>query len=101
MWYLYRPDALVALDDEGVKRALGRYVDIVRGKRIAKFLILKTIEVDFNRDENLEELWKIHDSYMKKFRDEVRKIDENNVKLNELEFKENNLLKLKREIAYK
>ncbi len=101
VWYLYRPDALVALEDDGVKKALTRYVDIVRGKRIAKFLILKTIEADFNEEEDLKELWKIHDHLMKKFRDEVERIDRNNIELKELDFKEKNLLKLKRIIAYK
>ncbi len=101
MWYLYRPDALVALEDEGVKKALGRYVDIVSEKKLAKFLILKTIEVDFNEEEDEEELWKYHDHMIKKFRDELERIDKQNVTIKELDFKEKNLLKLKRFLAYK
>ena len=85
-----RPDAVYALEDEDVKRILRRYVEIVNNKLPAKFLLLKTFEVEIPKDASLKELWKLHDSLMKEFKEnEILK----------LKFYKTNLLTLKKVIA--
>jgi putative pyruvate formate lyase activating enzyme len=89
LFYL-RPDALRALEDNDVKRVLRRYVNIVKNEIPAKFLLLKSLEVEIPKDESLEELWKLHDSLMKEFKEsEIQKT----------KFYETNLLTLKKLIS--
>jgi len=45
---------------------LPNYYDILKEKRIPKFIQSKFIEVDFSKKENLEDLWKIHDKTLEK-----------------------------------
>jgi putative pyruvate formate lyase activating enzyme len=85
-----RPDAVYALEDEDVKRILKRYVNVVNNKLPAKFLLLKSLEVEIPKDASIENLWKLHDSLMKEFKEK----EENNVK-----FFKTNLLTLKKIIA--
>ena len=75
MW-LTRPDARGILDDPGVKRALPRYVDVVRGKRQAKHLVDKSIEADFGRRDPVEELWEIHYGLLAGYKTVQESIDE-------------------------
>jgi putative pyruvate formate lyase activating enzyme len=44
MYAFFRPDSLRAFEDEGVKRALGRYIEVVRDSKPAKFLISKSVK---------------------------------------------------------
>jgi putative pyruvate formate lyase activating enzyme len=62
MFDFLRPDALAAFEDAGVKKALGRYVDVSLGKRPAKFLATKTASVDVDFDDETDFLWREHDS---------------------------------------
>lgn len=41
MYGFFRPDALRAFEDEGVKRALGRYIDVSRNRKAARFMITR------------------------------------------------------------
>jgi len=99
--YLLRPDAVKALDDPGVKKALHRYVKIVHEELPAKFLIAKRISVEFDSEMNEKELWKIHDKTMKKFREIETKIDSGKIKLEEIQKPEKSLLDLKCTLADK
>jgi putative pyruvate formate lyase activating enzyme len=85
-----RPDAVYTLEDEDVKRVLKRYVNVVNNKLPTKFLLLKSFEVEIPKDVSLEELWKLHDSLMKEFKEK----EQSNGK-----FFKTNLLTLKRIIA--
>ena len=49
-----------SLDVEGVTRALPRYVDVVRGKRAANFIISRSYPAEFSDTDSTEELWCLH-----------------------------------------
>jgi putative pyruvate formate lyase activating enzyme len=85
-----RPDAVYALKDEDVKRVLKRYVEIVNNKLLAKFLLLKSFEVEIPKDASLKELWKLHDNLIKEFKETETK---------RIKFYKTNLLTLKKLIA--
>ncbi len=97
MFWLIRPDAYKALEDRGVKKALSRYVDVVENRKYAKFLICKSIEANFEKNMDINELRKIHDEKIEEFREMQRKIDGGD-KL-EINNKKKSLLDLKIEIA--
>lgn len=44
MYSFFRPDALKAFEDEGVKRALGRYIDVSRNVKAARFVITRAVK---------------------------------------------------------
>jgi putative pyruvate formate lyase activating enzyme len=67
MYGLIRPDALLAFEDEGVKKALGRYVEVSTNRKPAKFLMAKAIPISVELAASEEELWKEHDSRIKEF----------------------------------
>lgn len=75
MWRLSRPDAAAAPDDPGVRRALPRYVDIVKGKKLAKFLLDKAVPLDFDPAMKEDELWKLHKKGLETHEDFERRID--------------------------
>ncbi|MBI5253848.1 MAG: radical SAM protein [Euryarchaeota archaeon] len=97
MYGLIRPDALLAFEDEGIKRALGRYVEVSTDKRLAKFLIAKAIPVSIGLSCAEEELWQEHDSKIKKFADAEKKLGSK--KVDDLKFPAVSLLDLKLELA--
>jgi putative pyruvate formate lyase activating enzyme len=70
-----RPDSIYALEDKKIKSVLKKYVDIVNNRAFAKFLLLKSFEVEIRKDSSLEDLWKLHDNLMKEFKEnEIKKI---------------------------
>ena len=94
MWIL-RPDALLALEDQLVKKGLPRYVKIVEDKVPAKFQIAKRIEAKNFENLSEEKAWILHSKLMKKFYAIQKKIDERKVKLENLKIPESSLLDLK------
>lgn len=46
MWSARRPDSVNALELFGVKTALPRYVDVVKGKKYPKYMIAQSIKAD-------------------------------------------------------
>ncbi len=67
MWRVSRPDIDGILDDPGVKAALPRYVEIVRGKKYPKFLLAQSMPSEYSRRAETEELWTIHDNQLQQF----------------------------------
>jgi putative pyruvate formate lyase activating enzyme len=84
MWRLTRPDAAAVLDDPKVIRSMPRYVNIVRGKRIAKFIIDRSMATDFSREASAEELWEIHRISLERFQEMERLVDEGSTTLADL-----------------
>ncbi|MDI6654559.1 MAG: radical SAM protein [Candidatus Hydrothermarchaeota archaeon] len=74
MYGLIRPDALLAFEDEGVKKALGRYVEVSTNRKPAKFLMAKAIPTSAELAASEEELWKEHDSRIKEFVDAEKEL---------------------------
>jgi putative pyruvate formate lyase activating enzyme len=68
MYGFFRPDSLRAFEDEGVKRALGRYVQVSRDIRAARFLITRSVRSLEEAEKLLEEppqkLTRIRDSLL-------------------------------------
>ena len=69
MWRVSRPDSMGILDTPGVKTALPRYVDIVKGKKYPKFLLAQSMLTEFSRRAETEELWNINDQQLEAFQD--------------------------------
>ncbi len=79
---------------------LERYSLVCEGKRIARFLIAKTIEAEKTEcnDETLKEMLKQHSELKKEFRKLVKEFDEEETDAGELEFPEYSFLHLKADI---
>lgn len=54
---------------------LPRYLKVMRNKLPSQFLISQSIHVDFSRDSDIHELWKVHDEAMKSFREKFDNIN--------------------------
>ena len=65
MWRLTRPDAARILEDPRVRRSLPRYVDVVKNRKAAKFVLARSMAVAFDGDAPTEELWGIHGEALK------------------------------------
>ncbi|VVB87521.1 Uncharacterised protein [uncultured archaeon] len=48
---------------------LSRYLEAMRDRLPSRFLITKSIGVDFDRDSPIRELWEMHNEAMKVFRE--------------------------------
>ncbi|MBD3205921.1 radical SAM protein [Candidatus Bathyarchaeota archaeon] len=86
------------LDSEGVQRALPRYADVVRKKKFSKYLISKSMPVQFNIDEPEENLWEKHDYLLNHFNEEVEKIDKKSERLKNVS---TSFLELKARLGYR
>ena len=67
MWRISRPGSGGILDDPGVKAALPRYVEIVKGKKYPKFQLAQSMPVEYSRRAETGELWNIHDNQLEHF----------------------------------
>jgi putative pyruvate formate lyase activating enzyme len=97
MWRL-RPGRNSVLDTEGVQKALPRYVDVVRNKKYSKYLISKSLPVEFDDEETEKSLWDKHEKLLEGFKDEEQKFDEKKNKPVRLS---SSFLDLKSRIGYK
>jgi putative pyruvate formate lyase activating enzyme len=75
MWRLTRPDAAAILENPRVKRSLPRYVDIVKNRKQAKFVIAKSMAVDYDQNAPTEALWKVHEEALKEFSSYEQELD--------------------------
>jgi putative pyruvate formate lyase activating enzyme len=80
--------------DPGLRKSMGRYLDITDNGRYAKFLIAKTIPVKLPKSEG--KLWKLHESKMREFR---KKLKANDKTKRKLKFAKTSLVDLKLELA--
>jgi putative pyruvate formate lyase activating enzyme len=97
MHWLLRPDAGKAFGDEGVKKALGRYIAVSTNKKVARFLICKTIPIETGLKSDAEELWEEHEKRVRGFKKAEREFDD--VTLEDMKFLDCSLLDLKIELA--
>ncbi len=95
-----RPDSIAVLDDQVAQETFSRYWAVIRNDKRAKFLILKEIEVDYNYEDGISDLWLVHDKAMNEFRIILKESDEES-RNNSEEKTRKNLLVLKRDIARK
>jgi len=85
MWRLARPDAAAALDDPRVRRSLPRYVDVVEVRRLAKFVIDRSMAADFDAEASTSELWRLHTRMLERYGDVQRRVDEGSPALDEFD----------------
>ena len=95
-----RPDSIAVLDDQVAQETFSRYWAVIRNDKRAKFLILKEIEVDYDYEDDISDLWLVHDKAMNEFRIILKESDEES-RNNSEEKTRKNLLALKRDIARK
>ena len=96
-----RPDSVEILKDKEAVGRLERYFKILRREAIAKFLVAKMIEVNWDDDAELDDLWKLHDLGVEKQYEILKKKSDRELLL-EWERKgpaDINLVDLKAEIA--
>ncbi len=99
MYWLLRPDSVTAFEEDGVVKALGRYVEVSSNRKPANFMICKSIGIgDAALDAPLETLWKLHDEKIEEFMEAKREIDDKDG-MRELKVREPSLLDLKLVIA--
>jgi putative pyruvate formate lyase activating enzyme len=84
MWRLVRPDSSAILEDAKVRKSLPRYVDTVRNRRTAKFLIARSTTVDFPAEANTEDLWSIHGDSLERYGNIEKRLDEGGLTLDDL-----------------
>lgn len=60
MWKLLRLDAAAILEDEKAQKSLSRYFAVMQNKKLAKFMIAKTLPAEFTETDSLETLWREH-----------------------------------------
>lgn len=94
MQFMIFPRTISGEEDEGLRKAIGRYLDITENRKYAKYLIAKTIPVKLSRSE--AQLWKEHERGMKEFRNKLKGHDR---KKGRLVFARKSLVDLKLEIA--
>ena len=85
MWRLTRPDATAILDDPKVKMSLPRYVDVVRGRRLAKFIIARSMATEFDAEDSTGDLWQLHGGLLERYGELERGLDEESSKLEDLD----------------
>jgi len=84
-------------DDEVVAR-LNWYYSVMTDRKPAKYLICKRVEVEFSGEEELEELWALHDKAANSFKELWTKVREG-LKLEEVDAPSKSLLDLKVELV--
>jgi putative pyruvate formate lyase activating enzyme len=90
---LWRATFLNVFDEVGVKKALPRYIDIIRGDKLPKYVVDQQFPAEFTYEMTLDDLWETH----KKMLNQYKGFEANNiVSQNKLEY---SFLSLKTEIA--
>lgn len=96
MEFLIFPRTISGREDPGLRKAMGRYLDITNNRKYAKFLIAKTIPVKIKKKVPEEKLWKEHERKMKVFEKNLKDYDRGKGKL---EFAKTSLIDLKLSLA--
>jgi len=85
MWRLGRRANNGALQKPGVQRALPRYVDIVKGEKIPKFMIARKMHAPFEEASDAKELFFTNSKLLGKYKELEGKIDQGLLEFEELE----------------
>ncbi len=73
----------------------------MQNRKKAKFLLARKLVADFEKNEPLEQLWKMHDNLADKFRRFEKELYEGSQTLQEIQSPEKSYLDLKTEIAHR
>ena len=99
MLTFWRPDAKAVLTNKKARASLARYFNVMENDKPAKFLIAKKLPADFNKNDSLTSLWKLHEQLTKEFCRLEKELDTRQKRLDELARPEKSFLDLKNEIA--
>jgi len=99
MWMFLRPDAVAVAKDEEVQKSLRRYFDVANGQKPAKFMIAKKLPAEFNENDSLEELWRMHATLTETFYGFEREIDSGSKDIKRIQTPKTSFLDLKIAIA--
>jgi putative pyruvate formate lyase activating enzyme len=99
MWEIIRPDAVQVLKDEKCRFSLKRYFDILANKKYAKFLLAKKLPANFSYKDSTEKLWKIHEELTEEYVKFEKKVDKENLSVEEFPQPEKSYFDLKIELA--
>ncbi len=94
MEFLIFPRTVSGREDPGLRKAMGRYLDITDNRKFSKYLTARAIPVKLPKSEG--KLWKLHDIKMKEFRKRLKDFDRGKGKL---VFARKSLVDLKLELA--
>lgn len=100
MWRLLRPDAVRALDDPKVVSSMPRYVGILEGKLLPRFVISRYVPVEWGPEISEEEMWALHNASLMEMEALMRDLDSGRVHPDEMgDPPEKSLLHLKARIG--
>lgn len=99
MWRLLRRDASAVLNDKIAVRSLSRYFSVMQDQKQAKFIVSKSLPVDFEEKDSIEELWRKHSELTAEFARTEKDIDVGRRELTDLPSAQKSYLDLKTEIA--
>jgi len=99
MWTFLRPDAAAVLKDKTARESLDRYFGVMQNEKTAKFLIARSLPVDFSKDAPTPRLWEIHSRLLEEFRVRENETDCHLESVGQLGALCQSLLDLKIEIA--
>jgi putative pyruvate formate lyase activating enzyme len=99
MWKLIRPDAYRVWSDSIVRERLLRYYEVFNNRLNAKFLICLKVGADVELGSESGKLWAVHDRTSGVFRGILKRIDLNEVRLEDMDSPRISYLDLKVELA--
>jgi len=99
MWAIWRPDALTVLRNKKARASLVRYFHVMHDDIPAKFTIAKKLPANFNEDDSLSTLWKLHQKLTEEFYLLESNLDSHQKSLEDLDTPERSYLDLKIKIA--
>ena len=100
IWYIIRPDAIKVWENPVVRERLRWYYEVMSDKKPAKFLICKRIRCETDPSKlTTSELWSLHEELSKVFDEVWKGIDNEEMKLEELEKPRFSFLDLKIELV--
>jgi len=99
MWKLIRPDAYRVWNNGIVRERLWRYYEIFNNRLNAKFLIALKVGADVELEAESGKLWSVHDRTSGGFRGILKRVDIDEVKLEDMDSPKISYLDLKVELA--
>jgi putative pyruvate formate lyase activating enzyme len=74
MWRT-RPDYISVWENPEVVSRLNRYYQLIHQKKVARYLLTKSLPINISLNSDLETLWQEHDKLAKEFRDFIKEYD--------------------------
>lgn len=99
MWKLIRPDASRVWNDGVVRERLWRYYEVFNNRLKAKFVIALKVGAEVELEAEAGKLWNVHNSTSDLFRGLLKRVDANDIKLEDMDSPKISYLDVKVELA--